>query len=602
MPSSIATSPSQCLGQLFMRLAALHPHAPAVLDVRGAILDFVTLVARMTALGERLANVGMTPDARVAVLAPAGPDLGVAVLGTMVFASCAPLNPASTDGELAAHCRDLEVRALVTTPATDARLRRLADVLGIPLIECPREAVSTSDISLAERAPQDIALVLHTSGTTAKPKQVPLSHANLLASMRHIGETLALTTDDRALTIMPLFHIHGLLAGLLAPLAAGGSVVCTPGLAVTDFFHWLTALRPTWYSAVPTMHQAILQGAGEMPGQIPSNLRLIRSSSAALAPAVLARLEGVFACPVLESYGMTEAAHQMASNPLPPTIRKPGSVGRAAGPAICIIDAAGTRLPADTRGEVAILGPNVFAGYHNRPEANAESFSNGWFRTGDEGYFDREGYLFLTGRLKEMINRGGEKITPREIDEALLSHPAVAQAAAYAVPHATLGEDLAAVVTLRPGQQVTSAALREFLFGTLADFKVPSEIRIADEIPKGPSGKIQRLALASILGSTRAGTAAPALPGPESIVAEIWADLLAIPLPGRHDNFFRLGGDSLLAMRVVARLRERLSVDLPPAAVFRHPTVAELAVFTETVRATGAQAPIPGRRGSGDTL
>ncbi|MEN9726792.1 MAG: hypothetical protein RL434_1158 [Pseudomonadota bacterium] len=581
------------LGALFSSLAAAQPDSIALLDVQGASIDYATLAGRMAALGARFSESGIDANTRVAVIAPPGPDLAVAVLATMTHASCAPLNPASTNAELAVHCRDLDVRAVVVTPGTEVRIHALTRELGLPLLECPLTGGNAP--GLATRAPDDIALVLHTSGTTARPKQVPLSHANLLASMGHILSTLSLGKHDRGLAVMPLFHIHGLLAGLLAPLGAGGSVVCTPGFAIPGFFDWLARLHPTYYSAVPTMHQAILQSARERTEPVSSRLRFIRSSSAALAPSVLSELEEVFACPVIESYGMTEAAHQMTSNPLPPRARKPGSVGCAAGPSICILDASGNALPAHMRGEVAIHGPNVFTGYHNRPEATAEAFHQQWFRTGDEGYLDEEGYLFLTGRLKEMINRGGEKIAPREIDEALLSHPAVAQAAAYAVPHPTLGEDLAAVVTLRPGESVDGRELRDHLFAHLADFKVPSEIRVVEEIPKGPSGKVQRLALASILEATRTTVPVTTRPGLETTIAEIWAELLAIPFPGRHDNFFSLGGDSLLAMRVVTRLQEKIGVELLPAEIFRHPTPAELAARMEGIGPGGTVTRIPAR-------
>jgi acyl-CoA synthetase (AMP-forming)/AMP-acid ligase II len=590
-----------CLGDVFSRLAASQPIAVALLDVHGAAADYGTLVTRMADLGAALRDADIQANTRVAVIAPQGPELAMAVLGTMTWASCAPLNPALTNTELAEHCRDLAVRALVVTAGTEERIHALAGELDLPVITCPVVGSGSSMLALAERSGDDIALVLHTSGTTARPKQVPLSHANLLASMQHIADTLALTTHDRGLAVMPLFHIHGLVASLLAPLGAGGSVICTPGLAVPDCFTWLKALGPSWYSAVPTMHQAILQGAAATTFQSFTGLRFIRSSSSALAPSVLAQLEQVFGCPVVESYGMTEAAHQMASNPLPPGMRKPGSVGRAAGPEICILDAAGNALPTNARGEVAIRGANVFTAYHDRPEANREAFFGGWFRTGDEGYSDDDGYLFLTGRLKEMINRGGEKIAPREIDEALLSHPAVAQAAAFAVPHATLGEDLAAVVTLRPGQQVNGAALREYLFGRLADFKVPSEILITDEIPKGPSGKVQRLTLSSALDSMRTAPPVSPRPGFETTIAEIWAELLGIPCPGRHDNFFRLGGDSLLAMRVVSRLQEKTGADLLPAEIFRHPTPAELADRIEGAGTAPTVTHIPARPGRGTT-
>ena len=346
--------------------------------------------------------------------------------------------------------------------------------------------------------------MLHTSGTTSRPKIVPLSHANTCASARNISATLSLGPEDRCLNVMPLFHIHGLMAAVLASLSAGASVHCPSGFNALGFFAWLDAVRPTWYTAVPTMHQAILARAGrnrEIIGR--SRLRLIRSSSASLPPQVMAELEEVFGVPVIESYGMTEAAHQMASNPLPPKPRKPGSVGLAAGPEIAILGESGALQPQGTQGEVAIRGDNVTTGYEANPEANAGAFTDGWFRTGDLGFFDEDGYLTITGRLKEIINRGGEKISPREVDEVLTGHDAVAQAVTFAVPHDKLGEDVAAAVVLREGRSLTEKELRDFAAKRLAAFKVPRTVVFLDEIPKGATGKLQRIGLAEQLGLTK---------------------------------------------------------------------------------------------------
>src|SRR5207248_4557193 len=273
---------------------------------------------------------------------------------------------------------------------------------------------------------------------------------------------LQLTPDDVCLNIMPLFHIHGLMAAVLSSLAAGAQVHCSPGFNALRFFNWLHEVRPTWYTAVPTMHQAILTRAarhGEELGR--TRLRLIRSSSASLAPQVMAELERTFRCPVIEAYGMTEAAHQMTSNPLPPRERRPGAVGVPAGPEVAIMDEDGLLVPRGRVGEVVIRGANVMPGYENNPEANEDAFLDGWFRTGDQGVLEPDGFLRLTGRLKELINRGGEKIAPIEIDVVLLAHPAVQQCVTFAVPHSKLGEDIAAAIVLREGMTCTERDLRE---------------------------------------------------------------------------------------------------------------------------------------------
>ncbi|MGH7153260.1 MAG: AMP-binding protein, partial [Acetobacteraceae bacterium] len=349
----------------------------------------------------------------------------------------------------------------------------------------------------------DVALVLHTSGTTSRPKIVPLRHINITASAYNIGETLHLTPDDICLNIMPLFHIHGLMAATLSSLAAGAAVSCSPGFNAFRFFSWFSEVRPTWYTSVPTMHQAILTLAGRNESAIKAgHLRFIRSSSSSLPPQVMATMEQTFRVPVIEAYGMTEAAHQMASNPLPPSKRYPGSVGKAAGPEIAIMDNEGNLLAAGELGEVVIRGRDVTAGYENNPEANAKAFTNGWFRTGDQGFLDADGYLRLTGRLKELINRGGEKISPIEIDVVLMDHPAVAQCLTFAMPHAMLGEEVAAAIVLAEGASAKEQELRDFVAGRLAQFKVPRKIVFLKEIPKGATGKLQRIGLAEKLGLT----------------------------------------------------------------------------------------------------
>ena len=350
----------------------------------------------------------------------------------------------------------------------------------------------------------DVALVLHTSGTTSRPKIVPLTQRNVTASARHIGASLNLVAGDKCMNIMPLFHIHGLIAAVLSSLGAGASVHCAPGFNALRVYGWLDEIEPTWYTAVPTMHQAILSRASrnaESMERARNNLRLVRSSSSSLPPQVMKELEDTFDVPVVEAYGMTEAAHQMACNPLPPAVRKPGSVGIAAGPEVAIMDESESNLLAIGEiGEIVIRGPNVTPGYENNPEANASAFTDGWFRTGDQGVMDDEGYISITGRLKEIINRGGEKISPREVDEVLMDHPAVAQAVTFAMPHDKLGEEVAAAIVLREGESAEEGDVREFVSGHLADFKVPRRVLILEEIPKGATGKLQRIGLAEKLG------------------------------------------------------------------------------------------------------
>jgi acyl-CoA synthetase (AMP-forming)/AMP-acid ligase II len=311
-----------------------------------------------------------------------------------------------------------------------------------------------------------------------------------------VAATYKLTPEDVSLCVMPLFHVHGLVASTLAALATGGSVIVPARFNPLSFWRVARDYGMTWYSAVPTLHQ--LLAARAEPGARPAGaakLRFIRSCSASLSPELMKGLEAAFGAPVLEAYGMTEAAHQMASNPLPPAAHKAGSVGPNTGTTtIGIMDALGNLLQPGERGEVVIRGANVIRGYENDPEANASSFTDGWFRTGDQGYLDEDGYLMLTGRLKEMINRGGEKISPREIDEVLLGHPAVAEAVAFGAPHPTWGEEVAAVVVLKSA--ASEADLIAFCRERMADFKRPKQIHIATQIPRTATGKIQRRVVA----------------------------------------------------------------------------------------------------------
>ncbi len=460
-----------------------------------------------------LNRFGIGRNDRVAMVVPNGPEMAAGFVAIACGATTAPLNPAYKAEEFEFYLTDLQAKALVIQQGMDSPARAVAAGKNIPVIELIPDGPA-GGFTLAPLQPlagvaqhpgaaeaQDLALVLHTSGTTSRPKIVPLRHINVTASAYHIGDCLALTPDDVCLNIMPLFHIHGLIAATLASLAAGGSVVCTPGFNAFRFFAQFEDARPSWYTAVPTMHQAI-EGLAARNREIIAGgrLRFIRSSSASLPPQVMEAVECAFGVPVIESYGMTEAAHQMASNPLPPKPHFAGSVGVAAGPDIAVMDETGQILPQGELGEIVIRGRNVTAGYENNPAANAAAFVDGWFRTGDQGFLDAQGYLRLTGRLKELINRGGEKISPIEVDTILMDHPAVEQALTFAMPHPKLGEEVACAIVLREGLAATDHELRDFAGSRLAAFKVPRKIIFLLEIPKGATGKLMRIGLAEKLG------------------------------------------------------------------------------------------------------
>jgi acyl-CoA synthetase (AMP-forming)/AMP-acid ligase II len=461
-----------------------------------------------------LNRCGIGRNDRVAIVLPDGPEMAVAFISIASGATAAPLNPAYRAEEFEFYMADLRAKALVVARGSDSPAIGVAEKLGVRIIElhpAPQDGAGAFALQLRGAGGgacaqgyaegDDIALILHTSGTTSRPKIVPLRQRNICASAGNIASTLAFTPSDRGLNIMPLFHVHGLMGGLLAPLSAGSSVFCTPGFNALKFFRWMNEAAPTWYTAVPTMHQSILTRAAQNREIIAKNpLRFVRSSSSSMPTAMIAELEAVFKAPVIESYGMTEASHQMASNPLPPRSRKPGSVGIAAGPDVAIMDDKGNLLAPHATGEIVIRGSSVTAGYENNPKANAQAFTSGWFRTGDQGVMDEEGYITISGRLKEIINRGGEKISPHEVDEALMGHPAIQQVMTFAIPHDKLGEDVGAAIVLREGRQASEKEVQEFAAQRLVAFKVPRKIVFLDEIPKGATGKLQRIGLAEKLG------------------------------------------------------------------------------------------------------
>ena len=487
--------------------------APALSSPGGVPLTYRNLRALVADVAASLASQGIGPNDRVGIVLDNGPEMAAAFLSIGAAATAAPLNPSYRAEEFEFYLTDLRAKLLVVAEGKETPAVGVAEKLNIPiarLVPHPERGAGTFELSYERSAgtpqpvraatPDDIALVLHTSGTTSRPKIVPLAHKNIAASAANIRRTLALTANDRGLVIMPLFHIHGLIAALSAPLSAGGEVCCSPGFNALKFFSWMDEVKPTWYTGVPTMHQAILLRAPNNQEVLKNHrLRFIRSSSSALPPTVIAELERVFGVPVVEAYGMTEAAHQMASNPLMGS-RKPGTVGPSGGPEIRVVDETGTEVPRGRTGEIVIRGPNVMTAYENNPKANADAFYGDWFRTGDQGVMDDDGYVAITGRLKEIINRGGEKISPREVDEIIMEHPAVHQCVTFAMPHDMLGEEVGAAIVLRQGITCTDKELRDFAAAKLAPFKVPKKILILDQIPVGATGKLQRIGLAQKLG------------------------------------------------------------------------------------------------------
>lgn len=571
---------------------------PSLFDVNNKYLTYDELSRFIVATVEQIQKLNLSHADRIAVVLPNGPIMATAFLSIAASAACAPLNPYFHEEEYEYYFEDLKATVLVVMDGDDTPAIRAAIKLKIPIIKLvpkPENGVGMFELA-CDKSPViknrssdlsgGIALILHTSGTTSRPKMVPLSDRNLVSSAANIAKILQLHSEDRCLNVMPLFHIHGLVASILASLYAGSSVICTPGFSAPEHMDWLDRLEPTWFSAVPTMHQAILTRINET-NLIPphTKLRFIRSSSSALPPHVMQELEHHFQVPVIEAYGMTEAAHQMASNPLPPHKRKPGSVGIPAGPEIAILTSESAITSGSQRnGEIVIRGDNVITGYLDNPEANAKSFIEGWFRTGDEGYFDDDHYLTITGRIKEIINRGGEKISPREIDEILLTHPGVSQALTFSIPSSRLGEEIGAAVVLKD-ESLTEFDLRRFVSEKLVEHKIPTRIIFLPELPKGPTGKLQRIGMAERLGlfnkpeikSVQSEENIEPFDAVEGILMDFWCELLKLDRVSTKQSFLDYGGDSMLMMRLINRVRERFAIELTPMDFFDAFTIKEQA-------------------------
>ena len=551
----------------------------------------------------QLRGFGIGRGDRVAVVLPTGAEASAATIAVAAGAVCVPLHPGFAAEEWRRYFADLRLAGLLTRSDVDSASRSVAYGLGIPVIDLapsggqepgafklvcskPRRAVNGDLAS----GPDD-AFMLLTSGTTSRPKLVPLTHASVCLSAYNVGAAVALRAQDRLLSVLPLFHGHGLISGLLAAIAAGSSVVCPPKFDAAAFFGWLKQCQPTWYTAVPPIHRALISAARRRKRSFhQSSLRLIRSASSSLPIDVLDELEALFGVPVIETYGMTEASTQIAANPL--NRRKPGSVGIPAGPEIAVMDSEGHHLPAAKHGEVALRGPTITRGYDNNEVATNAAFRDGWFRTGDLGYMDADGYLFLIGRIKkaDVINRGGQKVSPSEVEQVLMSHPDVAAAAAFPITHTTLGEDVAAAVVLRTQAKINPQKLRQFASGHLARFKIPSLIRIVPEIPVSPNGKVVRGDLARKLAITAPRSRIeryermPPRSETEWQLAKFWADLLEINEVGVEEDVFALGADSLTVAQLMSRLRARFGIELSFKDIFDAPTVAALAARIQSAK------------------
>ena len=596
-PSSAYTLP-----ELIEASARVRGSAPALLAPDRPPLGYDALLRQVERNGASLAAMGLGRGQRVALALPNGPEMAVAILSAMSWATCAPLNPASDEASCRALLQKMRAAALVVAAGAEPPAAGAARALGIPIVRLSfarddpagifslsPEVARTAVVAERPRL-DDVGLLLHTSGTTARPKIVPLTHRLQVGAFVSRARLMGLDSADRCLCVVPLFTAAGIKRNLGPALAAGASVVCTPGFDSDRFFAWVAEFDPTYYTGPPAVHRAVLDACERWGSPQRHSLRMIFLGSASFPASLQHRLEHALGVPALQGYGMTEAGC-IAHEPMPPGTRKPGSVGLPAGGEVRVLGEAGQFLPAGEAGEIVIRGGETFAGYEDDPDANRLAFHEGWFRTGDLGYLDQDGYVYLTGRLKELINRGGQMVPPVAVDMALTEHPQVTEAATFGVPHPTLTEDVVAAVVVREPRSVGEQELRDFALKRLAAFMVPSRIMLVSELPKTPLGKVKRSELAKRFGADRRKEFLPPHDAYEELVAGLFAELLGCRRVGALDNFFDLGGDSLRGAQLVMRTNLALGCNLPVESLFRRPTVAE---FAAELRANATTAAAPG--------
>ncbi|MGY4478412.1 AMP-binding protein [Bradyrhizobium sp. USDA 3364] len=579
------------LGQTIVRNARLSPHQPAIVSSTFAPLTYQDLEHQLEAFRLRLRSAGFDCKARIGVLMPSGPEAVLAIAAIACCSIAVPLDPRLSPAEIEQRLDMLRLSALLVPQGCASEARKVAERIGLTVIEALPIGHDRLGFDIAaqhrsspalddEPDPDSPAFILQTSGTTAQPKLIPFSHSNMRAAASRLQAWFGLTPRDRCLSVSPPFYSHGLKVTVFTPLLTGGSIAVPANGSVIALDEWFDALRPTWYSASPTLHTAVLSKAESSENaQVAHTLRFVVSGGAPLPSDVQTGLECVLGVPVLEHYGSSEAA-QIAANLAPPGANRPGTCGRPWPDTVVIAAEDGSSVQAGERGEIWVRGPTVIAGYLGAPELNQAAFTEGWFRTGDIGSFDEDGFLRLHGRLGELINRGGDKISPAEIEAALLRHPALAEAAIFAIPHPRLGEDIAAAIVLRPGAQTTPAALRQFLQRELAWFKIPRLIVILDKLPKGITGKIQRRRLRELL-DVPSGQEAPARllasgsssPDLEAELLTVCRRLLKSDTMTVDDDFFASGGDSLLAMEMLIELELLLGRRVPETILLEAGTI-----------------------------
>jgi oxalate---CoA ligase len=583
------------LGQIIGRTASSFPHQPAIVSTTFAPLTYRDLQRQLDGIRRQLRLAGFDCNARIGILVPNGAEAVLTIVAVACCSIAVPLDPRLSRAEIDQRLDMLRLNALLVPQGSASEARQAAERRRLAIIEAAPDghgqlglniAVRVSDFPAvdAEPDPGSPAFILQTSGTTAQPKLIPFSHSNMLAAAARLQAWFGLTHRDRCLSVSSPYYSHGLKVTVFTPLLTGGSIAVPANSAVVALDEWLDVLRPTWYSAGPTLHTAVLDKAENLEDASAGHtLRFVVSGGAPLLKEVQDDLQRILGVSVLEHYGSSEAA-QIAANLPPPGPNRSGTCGQPWPDTVAIVGEDGHPLPAGERGEIWVRGPTVISGYLDAPELNQAAFKEGWFRTGDIGSLDGDGFLSLHGRLSELINRGGEKIAPAEIESALLRHPAIAEAAAFAIAHQRLGDDVAAAVIPHPGAQTTPAELRQFLQRELASFKIPRHILFLDQLPKGATGKVQRRRLREqldeLLGNQRAMPLPAVDKGPLDLEAELlilWRRLLKSEAVTVDHDFFAAGGDSLLAMEMLIEVERLVGHPVPETILFGAETIRQLA-------------------------
>jgi len=583
----------QTVAEVIQMHAVVNPRASAIVFPNHSVLTYGALQSQIDDIGAELKRAGIGAGNRVAVVLPDGPELAVAITAVACHATAVALNPNLMTAEFEELFDSQQLEAIILSDWLDSPAREVAARHGIcQLVATRREGGLQLSLRTPPMSPpaegrsveaDDAAFILRTSGSTARPKLVPVTHRNLLALAEHLQEWFELSANDRVLCVMPLYHALGSKIALFTPLILGGSLACPSRSFEASFLTWLTDMKVTWYSAGPTLHRSLLEQAlRQRHAGFRHSLRFIHSGTATLPDAICDGLEKFFGVPVLSCYGLSETG-VVAANSTVPERRKHGTVGKPWPGDLALRAEDGRILAPGEIGEIVVRGPGVTPGYINDPEANRAAFTDGWFLTGDLGLIDSDGFLTVVGRTKELINRGGEKISPVEIDQALMRHPAVAEAAAFPIPHPRLGEDVVAAVVMRRGETVTSLDLRHFLQTTLAANKIPRRIHIVPSLPKGETGKVRRQELSRIYAtaSIEQSKIEPSKPDFDSTlaieIAEIWQRLLERKRIGYDDDFFEMGGDSILATQMLIELERLTGRVLPDTILFDTATIRQLA-------------------------